>query len=392
MPKIMALDGETRQERWRFEFPSTHKLQMVRQQDGLVLVSASTQQGEAYTLTCCGLEPRTGRELWRVASCCTQPLLKQGVVIGQFGTQESGFDYTAVRTQDGKQLYQFSTKPAAWAARHPGTTIEKPWFTDNGTAVVVSRTEKGAYSLFVFDSRTASEREVPLAVKSTRFDHFLVSETTYFHIGEVGNKDEPQGLIQAFDLQTGQQKWQFNHKTAFDLPIGVWPEAFLVKDYKGMTLALDPTTGAIKWQADSKWGSNWDLADVCQVGNQALLFHGLADKLECLDLVTGKQLWATKVEKTGSATAMKVRDEIVYVLTEVTAQKKFAPDSFAHVESNLLTFDLKTGAFIWRYSCDTIRDFELFRNWVLVATGSQVLALPQPQPGAGGFATGSHTS
>lgn len=385
-PRVVALDPETREERWHFDFPDRHRFYFIGQGDGIAVASASNWEDDSKPSQTYGLDAASGRELWRFAGFDGVPEIRGGRLVAQLTVKDKpGVVYRALDLKTGKELYKFSSDPADWKATVPDISNCFGMLSRDGLgALVMTKGKKSAAQVYFFDGSTMTPKGVPVTLQNgDGADAYIDAATLYWATFTATEKAKL--ILQAFELQTGRKKWQV------ELPgptaalgnspkfIGFANGLVVLADHEETMYGLDAATGATKWTTPISAIEQTELDEIVRDGGRNFIVS--ADPLKSKTVVVrdaadGKELWKGTFPEPELTRRMEARNGRLYIWTERSELVSRYLNVQRQVYSALYAFDLQTGKLAWRHVGETIDSVDYFKDWVLIRAKKEMLALP----------------
>lgn len=385
-PRVVALDPETRKERWHFDFPDRHRFYFIGQADGVAVASASNWEDDSKPSQTYGLDVASGRELWRAAGFDGVPEIRGGRLVAQLTVKDKpGLVYRALDIKTGKELYKFSSDPADWKATVPDISDCYGLLSRDGLgAMVLNRGKKSPTQVFFHDGSATPPKGVPvMRASGDGADAYIDATTLYWATFTATEKAKL--ILQAFELQTGRKKWQIElpgpAATLGNSPkfIGLANGLIVLADHQEQVFGIDAETGATKWKTAMSAIGNTDVNEIVRDGGRNFIVS--ADPLRSKtvivrDAADGKELWKGAFPEPEIAKRIEARNGRLYIWTERSELVSRYLSVQRQVYSALYAFDLQDGKLAWRHVGERIDSVDYFKDWVLIRAGKEMLALP----------------
>lgn len=383
-PRVVALDPETREERWHFDFPDRHRFYFIGQADGVAVASASNWEDDSKPSQTYGLDAASGRELWRFAGFDGVPEIRGGRLVAQLTVKDKpGVVYRALDLKTGKELYKFSSDPADWKATVPDISNCFGMLSRDGLgALVINRGKKSPAQVFFYDGNPP--KGVPVTLQNgDGADAYIDAATLYWATFTATEKAKL--VLQAFELQTGRKKWQVElpgpAATLGNSPkfIGLANGVLVLADHQEQMFGIDAATGATKWKTAMPAIDNTDVHQIVRDGGRNVIVS--ADPLKSKtvtvrDAADGRELWKGSFPEPELTRRIEARNGRLYIWTERSELVSRYVNIQRQVYSALYAFDLQTGRLAWRHVGETIDSVDYFKDWVLIRAKKEMLALP----------------
>jgi outer membrane protein assembly factor BamB len=385
-PRVVALDAETRKERWHFDFPDRHRFYFIGQADGVAVASASNWEDANKPTQTYGLDAASGRELWRFEGFEGVPEIRGGRLVAKLTVKDKpGRVYRALDLKTGKELYKFSSDPADWKATVPDISNSFGMLNQDGLgALVITKGKKSPAQVLFFDGSATTPKGVPVTLPNgDGADSYIDGSTLYWATFTATEKAKL--ILQAFELQTGRKKWQV------ELPgpaaalgnspkfIGLANGLVVLADHQEKMYGLDAATGATKWTAPISAIEQTEVDEIVRDGGRNFVVS--ADPLKSKtvivrDAADGRELWKGTFPEPEIAKRIEARNGMLYIRTEQNELVSRYLNVQRQVYAALYAFDLKDGKLAWRHVGATIDSVDYFKDWVLIRAGKEMLALP----------------
>lgn len=385
-PRVVALDPETRKERWHFDFPERHRFYFIGQADGVAVASASNWEDDSKPSQTYGLDVASGRELWRIAGFDGVPEIRGGRLVAQVHIKDKpGVVYRALDLKTGKELYKFSSDPADWKATVPDISNSFGMLNQDGLgALVITKGKKTPAQVLFFDGSATPPKGAPVTLQNGEgADSYIDGSTLYWATFTATEKAKL--VLEAFELQTGRKTWRVElpgpAATLGNSPkfIGTANGVIVLADHQEKMYGFDAATGATKWTAPISAIEQTELDEIVRDGGRNFIVSTeplRAKTVIVRDAADGRELWKGAFPEPEIAKRVEARNGRLYIWTERSELVSRYVNIQRQVYSALYSFDLQSGKLAWRHVSETIDSVDYFRDWVLIRAKKEMLALP----------------